>query len=205
MRITIDSEHLKDILRLNKFLTMKNIFLSILFVVVFSITSFSCSSQKNIKQSDPNDSFTLLKAMMDKTLPLPNGKPRYSKYDDKIIIQKIEDNYIFHYRYNEASYQIRISDKSYPDYISLFEDGRLHPKVIRCSNGTEIYVGQFEEKPTASDQVRHYTFWCWVSRVMNPCEYTIELINESAEASTSTKDFVQNATVAFISPCGIIM
>lgn len=182
---------------------MRNIFRNIFFVLC--IIGFSCSSQKKMQQIDTANSFALLKEKMDKTLVLP-GNRFYKKYDGKIVIQKIEDNYIFHYNYNSANYEIIVSDKYYSDYISLFEDGLLYPGLIGgCYGRSQMSVGQFKEMRITSNETRHYVFWSWCSGVLNPCEYTIKLLNKDATESTTTKDFLQNATIVSVSPCSVII
>ena len=182
---------------------MRNILGSIFFVLC--IIGFSCNSQKKMQQTDGASSFALIKGKMDKTLVLP-GNSFYKKYDRKIVVQKIKDNYIFHYSYNGINYEVTVSDKYYSDYIPLFEDGRLYPGIINgCYAGSQMSVGQFKEKRITSNEIRHYVFWSWCSGVLNPCEYIIQLLNKDATESTTTKDFLQNATIVSVSPCSVII
>jgi len=175
-------------------------------ILIFCAIGISCNSQQKINKEVSDESFDLLKERMDKSLKAE--KLMYQKYEDEVIAEKIKDNRIFHYRYDSIHYKIKVSDKYYSDFLPLFENGHLHPSLISSCflDGRVMSVGQFEELSRLPEgSRRRYKLWSWCENMANPCEYKIELLNEKATSRTSTKDFVQNAVIAYVSQCSVIL
>lgn len=172
---------------------------------LFCLIAFSCSSQKHTREETSNDLFNLYKKRMDRLISSNNRC--YPKYKDKIITEIIKEDYIFHYKHDTISYKIKVSSKYYSDFLPLFENGLLHPQLMSSHLRTVISVGQFKELSRSINETkRRYKLWIWCEGIMNPCEYTIELLNKNATNQTSTKDFIQNnVTIIYISQCRIIL
>ncbi|MFV0468266.1 MAG: hypothetical protein ACK5MK_04970 [Dysgonomonas sp.] len=157
-----------------------------------------------MRKDESKKLFDLYKDKMSKLIS--SGSLQYPQYEGIITAEIIKDDYIFHYKYDTIDYQISISHKYYSDFLPLFENGLLHPKLIGCLLGTTMFVGQFEELHSTSDGTkRRYKLWSWCKGVMNPCEYTIELLNENTTNQTPTKKFIEEAIVVSISQCSIIL
>lgn len=174
---------------------MKNTSLTITLLLLFLVCS--CSSKQKLLDDYSNQ---LKEKLYDKSI-------NYPQYEDTIAVLIHEEQFIFYYKYDSVSYEVRISDKYYSDFLPLFKKGILHPQLINsCFDETEMSVGQFKELPRTPDETkRAYRLWSWCKNRMNPCEYTIELSNKKADQSKSTKEFVENAKVTYISPCHVMI
>jgi len=181
---------------------MKTITLITFVVLLFGLINLSCNSQKTIINQDEVDSF-----MKRKIKEIKTGRWRYPKYEGKVIVRKNNNSYVFNYEYND-SVSVTVSDKYYSDYMPLFENGYLHPgNISYCRNEKRsVVITQFKEYRRIEDVTkRSYNLWSWCSGYVNPCEYTVVLLNEEASEDMSTKDFIKNAIVISISHCSIII
>lgn len=174
---------------------MKKVF----FTIVFCFFIISCKSRKELQPNIPSLYYSYEK--LNDKMELQNRE-----YKGEIRNERIKDVDIFHYKYDSISYTLNISNEYYSDFIPLFKNGILHPQLISCVKGTAITIGQFKEiDKTANETKRRYKLWRWCKGVMNPCEYTIELLNKSAKKHTSTKEFIENASIVNISQCSVIL
>lgn len=131
----------------------------------------------------------------------------YTIYSEKIKCEDVEDDRIFYYVYDDITYEIKVSRKYYSDYLALFEKGILHPNLIGvCFFENKARIAQFEESIYWKEgSKRRYKLWSWCAGLANPCEYTIELLNKEATTNTPTKDFVEGATISYVSICSVII
>lgn len=172
-------------------------------VFILGIFIHSCQSKRNIERDSiiNDESFNRLKERIKRS----DGN-YYSQYEGQIKSVKKGEDYIFYYIFDNTNYEIRVSHKYYSDYLPLFENGVLHPNLIGGITRNILSIGRFEEVSNSSDNTkRRYKLWTWCEGHMNPCEYIIELLNETATKSTPTSDFIKKAQIVDISPCSIIL
>ena len=176
---------------------MKNIYSVI--ITIFCVIIIACNSQQKIYKISVNESLGSLNESIKMREWL------YPKYNNKVVTVLTKDTYTYYYNYDTLSYNLNVSNK-YSDYLLLFEKGILHPKLISCIRGNIITIGQFNESINPNkESVRRYKFWSWCNGSMNPCEYTIELLNKQASIQSTTKDFIENAVIIYISQCNVII
>lgn len=106
--------------------------ISLLEIILFCTVSSSCESKKNV-QLDIKERIHV------------QGRDFHSKLENEVIVEEIEDLSIFHYRYDSINYKIEVSNKYYSNFLPLFKNGVLHPKLINCFKRTVMSVRQFEE------------------------------------------------------------
>lgn len=181
---------------------MKNQFFIVAFF--FCMILQSCNSQKNTRKETYNKPINI---HIDKiNRPGFSKSMPYTEYKGLITKEIVGEDNVYHYNHDTIRHEISISNKYYSDFTPLFEKGILHPNLIGCFQGTNLSVGQFEELSKTSDETkRRYKFWRWCEGVANPCEYVIELSNKNATNKTLTKDFIENAILASLSTCSIII
>lgn len=187
---------LSDIMRMEK----------ALFIFFLVVILNSCKSSKQEKVNMSNFSVTQIEESMGKYLGVFGDK--YPQYKEEVRVVRIKDNSNFHYRYNNENYKITVSNKFYSDYLPLFEKGILHPQLIRCFSfkfSTGVKVELSGELKLVEESKRRYRLWIWAENMMNPCENTIELFNELGTEHMSTKDFVKDAVVTYISETRVII
>lgn len=172
---------------------------NIVIIVLTILTSCTTHKEMLISEAQYQKSIGLLQSKKKQFL---NDTPYY-KYTDDIVEDRHEE--VSTFKYNDIDFQIQVSTKHYAQYLPLFKNGILHPKLILGLNN-RMSIGQFEEQKHAKDTTkRSYKCWVGYEDYLNFCEYTFDLLNKNATLETSTEDFVKNSSILYISPCSLII